>query len=65
MFKFLKLRGVVLELRHRKTGVLAHVLNLDNVYRLIVGEQKADFFSKSATLFEVLLVADRMAGAEK
>lgn len=64
MFKFLKLRGVVLELRHRKTGVLAHVLNLDNVYRLMIGEQKADF-SKSATLLEVLSVADRMAEAEK
>lgn len=64
MFKFLKLRGMVLELRHRKTGVLAHVLILDNVYRLMVGEQKADF-SKSATLLEVLSVADRMAEAEK
>ena len=64
MFKFLKLRGVVLELRHRKTGVLAYVLNLENVYRLMVGEQKADF-SKSATRTEVLSVADRMAEAEK
>jgi hypothetical protein len=60
----LKLRGVVLELCHRETGVLAHVLNLGNVYRLMVGEQKVDF-SKSATLLEVLSVADRMAKAEK
>lgn len=64
MFKFLRLKGAVLELRHRVTGSLVNVLDLGDKYRLMVGEQKADF-SKSATLLEVLSVADRMAKAGK
>nr|DAV86485.1 MAG TPA: hypothetical protein [Caudoviricetes sp.] len=64
MFKFLRLKGAVLELRHRVTGSLVHVLDLGDKYRLMAGDKKANF-AKSATLLEVLSVADHMAEAEK
>nr|DAD84374.1 MAG TPA: hypothetical protein [Podoviridae sp. ctUS21] len=64
MFKFLRLKGAVLELRHRVTGSLVHILDLGSNYRLMVGDKKQDF-AKSVTLAEVLSVADRMAEAEK
>lgn len=64
MFKFLSLKGAVLELRHRVTGSLVHVLDLGDAYRLMVGDKKVDF-AKSVALSEVLAVADNMAKAEK
>ena len=64
MFKFLRLKGAVLEFRHRVTGSLVHVLDLGNAYRLMVGDKKVDF-AKSVTLSEVLSVANSMARAEK
>jgi hypothetical protein len=64
VFKFLRLKGAVLELRHRVTGSLVHILDLGSNYRLMVGAKKQDF-AKSVTLAEVLSVADRMAKAEK
>lgn len=64
MFKFLRLKGAVLELRHRVTGSLVHVLDLGNAYRLMVGDKKQDF-AKSVTLAEVLSVANSMAEAGK
>lgn len=64
MFKFLRLKGAVLELRHRVTGSLVHVLDLGNKYRLMVGDKK-QYFVKSVTLAEVLSVANSMAKAGK
>ena len=64
MFKFLRLKGAVLELRHRVTGSLVHVLDLGNAYRLMVVDKKQDF-AKSVTLAEVLSIANSMAKAEK
>ena len=64
MFKFLRLKGAVLELRHRVTSSLVHVLDLGNAYRLMVVDKKQDF-AKSVTLAEVLSIANSMAKAEK
>lgn len=63
MFKFLRLKGAVLELRHRVTGSLVHVLDLGDKYRLMVGDKRADF-AKSAALSEVLSIANSMATAK-
>lgn len=63
MFKFLRLKGAVLELRHRITGSLVHVLDLGSAYRLMVGDKRADF-AKTVTSAEVLSVANSMARAE-
>ena len=63
MFKFLSLKGAVLELRHRVTGSLVHVLDLGNAYRLMVGDKRADF-AKSVALLDVLSVANSMATAK-
>lgn len=59
MFRFLRLKGAVLELRHRVTGSLVHALDLGDKYRLMVGDKKQDF-AKAVTLAEVLSVANSM-----
>lgn len=64
MFKFLRLKGEVLELRRRVTGSLVNVLDLGDKYRLMVGDKKADF-TKSVALLEVLCITNSMAKAEK
>jgi hypothetical protein len=64
MFKFLRLKGAVLELRHRVTGAMVHILDLGNAYRLMVGDKKQNF-AKSVTLAEVLSIANSMVKAEK
>lgn len=61
MFKFLRLKGAVLELRHRVTGNLVHILDLGSNYRLMVGDKKQDF-ARSVTLAGVLTVAVNMVG---
>ena len=40
MFKFLRLKGAVLELRHRVTGAMVHILDLGDKYRLMVCDKK-------------------------
>ena len=64
MFKFLRLKSEVLELRHRVTGSLVHILDLGDKYRLMVGDKKVDL-AKSVALLEVLSIANSLATAKK